>query len=81
MAQQLENRSISDAVELLKDNGFDGLADAVTVLLNSEDRSYNVIDPDVIQSILVHLKQRAPPGATPRQTQLQAVQTDLFAAT
>ena len=38
-------------------------------------------DPDVIQSILVHLKQRAPPGATPRQTQPQAVQIDLFVAT
>lgn len=35
MAQRIENRSIGDAVELLKDNGFDGLADAVTVLLNS----------------------------------------------
>jgi len=35
MAQQLENRSIDDAVELLKTNGFDALADAVTVLLNS----------------------------------------------
>ena len=35
MAQQVENRSIDDAVELLKANGFDGLADAVTVLLNS----------------------------------------------
>ena len=35
MAQRVENRSINDAVELLKENGFDGLADAVTVLLNS----------------------------------------------
>ena len=35
MAQRVENRSIDDAVELLKDNGFDGLADAVTVLLNT----------------------------------------------
>lgn len=35
MAQQLENRSIEDAVELLKTNGFDALAEAVTVLLNS----------------------------------------------
>jgi len=35
MAQQVENRSIDDAVELLKANGFYGLADAVTVLLNS----------------------------------------------
>ena len=35
MAQHIENRTIDDAVELLKVNGFDGLADAVTVLLNS----------------------------------------------
>ena len=35
MAQQEQNRSIDGAVELLKENGFDGLADAVTVLLNS----------------------------------------------
>ena len=27
----------------------------------------DVIDPDVIQSILAHLKQRAPPGATPTE--------------
>ena len=35
MAQHDENRPIDDAVELLKTNGFDGLADAVTVFLNS----------------------------------------------
>jgi len=35
MAQHDENKTISGAVELLKTNGFDGLADAVTVLLNS----------------------------------------------
>lgn len=35
MAQHAEHRSIDDAVELLKEHGFDGLADAVTVLLNS----------------------------------------------
>ena len=35
MAQRTENRTIDDAVELLKTNGFEGLADAVTVLLNS----------------------------------------------
>jgi len=35
MAQRAENRSIEDAVELLKENGFDGLADAVSVLLNA----------------------------------------------
>ncbi len=35
MAQHLENRLIDDAVELLKVNGFDGLANAVTVLLNA----------------------------------------------
>lgn len=35
MAQQLEHKTIGDAVELLKENGFDGLAEAVTVLLNA----------------------------------------------
>ena len=35
MAQPYENKSINDALELLTTNGFDGLADAVTVLLNS----------------------------------------------
>lgn len=35
MAQQRENKAIEGAVELLKTNGFDGLAEAVTVLLNS----------------------------------------------
>ena len=35
MAQHGQNRTIGDAVELLKTNGFDGLAEAVTVLLNS----------------------------------------------
>jgi transposase-like protein len=35
MAQHRENKTIDGAVELLKTNGFDGLADAVTVLLNS----------------------------------------------
>lgn len=35
MAQRVENRSIDDAVELLKENGFDGLAEAVTILMNS----------------------------------------------
>ena len=35
MAQHDENRPIDGAVELLKTNGFDGLAEAVTVLLNS----------------------------------------------
>ena len=35
MAQHYENKTIEGAVELLKVNGFDGLADAVTVLLNS----------------------------------------------
>jgi transposase-like protein len=35
MAQHYENRTIDGAVELLKTNGFDALADAVTVLLNS----------------------------------------------
>jgi putative transposase len=35
MAQPVQDNAIYDAVELLKDNGFDGLAEAVTVLLNS----------------------------------------------
>jgi hypothetical protein len=35
MAQPYENNPIHGAVELLKTNGFDGLAEAVTVLLNT----------------------------------------------
>lgn len=35
MAQQTQDNAIFDAVELLKDNGFDALAEAVTVLLNT----------------------------------------------
>ena len=35
MAQQNEHRSIEDAVELLKENGFDGLAEAIAVLINA----------------------------------------------
>ncbi|MGA9573678.1 MAG: IS256 family transposase [Lysobacterales bacterium] len=35
MAQRLQDRTINDAVELLKVNGFDGMAEAITVLLNS----------------------------------------------
>ena len=35
MAQHDENRRIDGAVELLKTNGFAGLADAATGLLNS----------------------------------------------
>lgn len=35
MAQHYEDRPIDDAVELLKTNGFDALAEAVTVLLNT----------------------------------------------
>jgi len=35
MAQHSQDSSIIDAVELLKDNGFDALAEAVTVLMNS----------------------------------------------
>ena len=34
MAQHGENRSIDDALELLKENGFDGMAEAVTLLMN-----------------------------------------------
>ena len=36
MAQPYENGPIDDAVELLRVNGFDGLAEAVIVLLNSD---------------------------------------------
>jgi len=35
MAQPYENKTIDDVLELLTTNGFDGLAEAVTVLLNS----------------------------------------------
>ena len=35
MAQPVQDNAIYDAVELLKDNGFEGLAEAVTVLLNA----------------------------------------------
>ena len=35
MAQQSQDNAIYDAVELLKDNGFDALAEAVTVLMNT----------------------------------------------
>jgi transposase-like protein len=35
MAQPVQDNAIYDAVELLKDNGFDALAEAVTVLLNT----------------------------------------------
>jgi len=35
MAQRVEDRSIGEAVELLKENGFAGLAEAVTVLLDA----------------------------------------------
>jgi len=35
IAQYYENKTIEGAVELLKVKGFDGLTDAVTVLLNS----------------------------------------------
>ena len=35
MAQRAENRSIDDALEIVKDNSFEGLADAVTVLMNA----------------------------------------------
>jgi putative transposase len=35
MAQHLEDSPIGDAVELLQTNGFDALAEAVTLLMNS----------------------------------------------
>ena len=40
----------------------------------------DVTDPDVIQTILAHLKQRAPPRAMRRQTPPRTAQNDLFAA-
>jgi len=40
----------------------------------------DVTDPDVIQTIIAHLKQRAPPGTAHRERPLQAAQNDLFAA-
>ena len=35
MAQHAQDSSICEAVELLQDNGFDALAEAVTVLMNT----------------------------------------------
>lgn len=35
MAQPVQDSAIYDAVELLKDNGFEGVAEAVTVLMNA----------------------------------------------
>ena len=35
MAQRLQDKTINDAAELIKVNGFDGMAEAMTVLLNS----------------------------------------------
>jgi hypothetical protein len=35
MVQHCENESIDDALDLLTTNSVDGLADAVTVILNS----------------------------------------------
>ena len=35
MAQPVQDSAIFDAVELLKDNGFDGVAEAVTLLMNA----------------------------------------------
>jgi len=35
LAQHYESKTIDDVLELLTTNGFDGLADAGTVLLNS----------------------------------------------
>jgi hypothetical protein len=41
----------------------------------------DVTDPDTIQTILAHLRQRAPPDAVHRQRPGQGPQNDLFAAT
>jgi hypothetical protein len=40
----------------------------------------DVTDPDAIQPISAHLKQRAPPDAVRRQRPGQGQQNDLFAA-
>ncbi len=40
----------------------------------------DVTDPDAIQTILAHLRQRAPPDAVYRQRPGQGPQNDLFAA-
>jgi hypothetical protein len=40
----------------------------------------DVTDPDAIQTILAHLKQRAPPDAVRRQRPGQGPQNDLFTA-
>jgi hypothetical protein len=40
----------------------------------------DVTDPDTIQTILAHLRQRAPPDAVHRQRPGQGPQNDLFAA-
>ncbi len=61
MAQRVEHRSIDDAVELLKDNGFEGLAEAVTVLLNTamiaERSEYLGAAPGIRYPVLNELKQ------------------------
>jgi len=41
----------------------------------------DVTDPDVIQTILAHLKERALPEAVRRQTPAQGPQKDLFTTT
>jgi hypothetical protein len=40
----------------------------------------DVTDPDTIQTILAHLKQRVPPDAVCQQRPEQGPQNDLFAA-
>jgi hypothetical protein len=40
----------------------------------------DITDPDDIQTILEHLKQRAPPGLSPGRAPPSSAQTDLFAA-
>ena len=42
MAQPIQDNAIHVAVELLKDSGFDGITEAVTVLLNTaKKRKYS----------------------------------------
>jgi len=45
MAQRVEHRSIDEAAELLKENGFEGLAEAVTVLADPGSWPLSLPDP------------------------------------
>lgn len=51
MAQHDENRRIDGEVELLKTNGFDGLAGAVTMLLYSAAGQVALHNPGLINHL------------------------------